>query len=363
MFCNLEISNTMPSHLERIIRIYNRLRRGPVTIEIISKWAKQAGINVSDRQLYRDLDKLKNIQIADGETVVELVNEKNKKTWKLEYNEGSEKLSDYDINSFFLLKNFAPSAVLEERRSSIEKFERIIYKNLSQNRFQKFIEANELYMRKTNYYENLYGKEEQNQIEDIIWGLHNHRVITMMEDEVDPGNFINSNNFFPLRFFPLELVFHRGRVHVAGCSETGAFLIFGIDKQLRFALTNETFNRKVFLENYNKEFEKLFGISKPAIPKVYNIKLEITQNYGEALKSFMWHSSQRWEKLKNGNYLLHLNCSIGRELLGFVAMGLDKIKVHRPKVLRELVMKKLYDTVDIYEKNIPIEEERASKGY
>lgn len=353
----------MPSHLERIIRIYNRLRRGPVTIEIISKWAKQAGINVSDRQLYRDLNKLKNIRLAEGETVVELNNEKNKKTWKLEYNHASEKLSDYDINSFFLLKNFAPYAVLEERRSSIEKFEKIIYKNFSNNNFQKFIQANELFMRKTNYNENLYGAEEHNQIEDIIWSLHNNRVITILKDVVDPGNFKIPDNLFPLDFYPMELVFHRGRVHVAGFSKTRKFLIFGIDKLFQFTLTNETFNRKSLLEDYKIEFDKLFGISKPANHKVYDIKLEITGNYAEALNTFKWHSSQRWEKLKNGNYFLHLHCSIGRELVGFIATGLDKVKVHQPKILRTLIMNKLHDTVNVYEKNIPIEEAKANKGY
>ena len=70
----------MSLRLQRLIRTYNRLRRGPVTIEIISKWAKTAGINVSDRQLYRDLNTLTSLRIAEGENVVEFVDEKNRKT-------------------------------------------------------------------------------------------------------------------------------------------------------------------------------------------------------------------------------------------------------------------------------------------
>lgn len=94
----------MSVRLERLIRIYNRLRRGPVTIEIISKWSKSAGINVRSSQLYRDLNTLQNLQIAEGENVVEFVDEKNRKTWKLEYNAEAEKVAQFDINSFFLLK-------------------------------------------------------------------------------------------------------------------------------------------------------------------------------------------------------------------------------------------------------------------
>lgn len=110
---------------------------------------------MSDRQLYRDLEQIKSIALTDGEVVKDYINEKNKKTWKLEYKENSEKISAFDINSFFLLKNFAPYAVLEERKASIEKFEKIIYKSFSQNNYQQYIQANELFMRKTNYNENL----------------------------------------------------------------------------------------------------------------------------------------------------------------------------------------------------------------
>ena len=68
----------MAAHFDRLIRIYNRLKRGPVTIEIIAKWAKNAGIDVSERQLYRDLEQLKQSQINDGENIVEFIDEKIK---------------------------------------------------------------------------------------------------------------------------------------------------------------------------------------------------------------------------------------------------------------------------------------------
>src|SRR5690349_15909273 len=106
----------MSVRIERLIRIYNSMRRGPVTIDIISQWAKSAGIHLSDRQLYRDLNTLKNLHFAEGENVEEYTDERNRKTWKLEYDEGTEKLTQYDINSFFLLKSFAPYTVYEQRK-------------------------------------------------------------------------------------------------------------------------------------------------------------------------------------------------------------------------------------------------------
>lgn len=352
----------MSAHLERLIRIYNRLRRGPVTIEIISKWARQAGIKVSDRQLYRDLQQLSNMAFTEEETVKEYVNEKNKKTWKLEYKEKSEKISSFDINSFFLLKNFAPLPVLEQRKASIEKFEKIIYRSFSQNNYQQYIQANELFMRKTNYYENMYGPKEHEKIEELIWCLHNKRVIIVEKDLINCANNDVSMISFPIEIFPVELVFHRGRVHLAGISKTKKFLLFAVDKDFLFKLTNENFNRKKLLLDYKNHFAKLFGISQPANGKVYKIKLEFAKSYAEGTKTFYWHESQKWKKLNNGNYLLSLQCAIGRELVGFIAQGLAMIKIHQPKVLKDLVLNKLKETVALYEKNLEVDEEKANEG-
>lgn len=352
----------MSTHIGRIIRIYNRLRRGPVTIEIISKWAKKAGITISERQLYRDLELLKSIPIIEGEKIEEFVNEKNKKTWKLEYDNSGENLSVYDINSFFLFKNFAPFAVLEQRKESIEKFEKIIYQHFSQNNFQQLIQANELYLSKTNFKENQYGPKEHKEIEDIIWTLHNNRMLIVEQDIIDAANNQLPQESFPLVFQPIELVFHQGRVYVSGFSKSNQFLIFAIDKQFQYSLTNDTFNRKKLLASYNEHVEKLFGISKPINDKVYNIKLEFSWKYAEGFKSFHWHSSQQWTELKNGNYILSLQCSIGRELVGFIVKGLSMIKVHQPKILKDLVLKKLKETVALYEEGLEVDEKRANAG-
>lgn len=353
----------MSIHLERIIRIYNRLRRGPVTIEVLSKWVTSADIQVSTRQLYRDLNQLKTLQFAEGENVVEFIDEKNRKTWKLEYKEDAGKLTPFDINSFFLLKNFAPYAILEERKSSIEKIERFVYKNFSKNDYQKYVQANELFLRCTNYNENKYGNIEHGQIEELIWALHNSRSIIIETDLINPANIDLAKNAFPITMFPLELLFHRGRIHIAGATKEMQCLIFAIDKAFEFSLTNEIFNRKKYIAGYKEKLAVLYGIAEPINNKVYNIKLEFTESYAESMKNFHWHATETWERLKSGNYMLHLHCSIGRDLVGFVAIGLDKIKVHQPKILKDLILKKLKSSVAIYEDDLGLDEKRANEGY
>lgn len=353
----------MNNQLERLSRIYNRLRRGPVTIEIISAWARQAGIEISDRQLYRDLSKITQISFFENESVVEYINENNKKTWKLEYSEDSDKLNSYDINTFFLMKNFTTFTAVGERQASIEKFEKFFYKHFSKNNFQQYIMANSLYMRKTGYGENLFGNEEHQIIEDLIWVLQNNRKIIIENDPVDAANFQKVIDQFPVLFCPLELICHKGRVHVSGFDSKNQLLIFAIAKDFKFSFTNDTFNRKKYLSNYEVQLGKLFGISKAIEDEVYNIKLEFTKSYGSSQQTISFHPSQRWESMPNGNMMLHLECALTRELVGYIAYGLNKIKVHQPKKLQDLIIQKYRDSIAIYDQNIEIEERLTNAGY
>lgn len=352
----------MSAHLERLIRIYDRLKRGPVTIEIVSNWTRRAGIEVSDRQLYRDLEKLTRKPLVAGEVVKEFINEKNKKTWKLEYGTNSEKISTFDINSFFLVKNFAPLAVLKERKKSIEKFERILYESFSQNNYQQYIQANELYMRKTNYGENMYGEEEHEKIEELIWCLHNQRIIIVEHDSINGANNDLSDTPYPIEMYPLELLFHRGRMYVGGFTISMQLFVFAIDKDFIFTLTNETFNRQKFIGEYARQFSNRFAISRPTSEKVHHIRIEVTRDYANSIKSFFWHHSQSWTELENGNYLLSLHSTISRELVGFIAQGLAMIKVHEPEELKNLVLRKFKETIELYETDIEMDGNRANEG-
>jgi hypothetical protein len=135
-----------------------------------------------------------------------------------------------------------------------------------------------------------------------------------------------------------------------------------LEKSLQFSVTAEKFNRKKYEVAYHVYMKKLYGISAPINDKIYKIKIEFTESYGNSFKNFFWHESQRWEQLANGNYMLHFHCSIGRELIGFLALGLSKVKVHSPVILKNILIKKLQESIDVYKTNAPLDEEIANKG-
>ncbi len=217
-------------------------------------------------------------------------------------------------------------------------------------------------MRKTNYNENMYGDIEHEQMESLISALHNNKVLLIEKDLLNTANTKLSAADFPLKFHPMELVFHRGRVCIAGMDAGMKFMSFTVDKNFIFTKTKNIFNRKKFEKTYTEFFKKMYGISSPINEKLYHIKIEFTESYGDSFKSFFWHESLQWKKLANGHYMLHLHCSIGRELIGFLAIGLSKVKVHSPAILKNLILKKFQECIDLYQDDKVLNEDESNRG-
>jgi hypothetical protein len=327
-------------------------------------WTKQAGIQISERQLYRDLNSLQHLNIAKGENVIEYSDEKNKKTWKLEYSASTIALGNYDINTFFLYKNFAPDCIIGERKTSFEKFEQLIYQQCSNNKYQQAIEANELYLQNTKFWNYNYSEIEHQKIEDLIWVLQNKRAITIDSVAINITNTKKTDQLYSLTFYPMQLLFHANRIAIAGLESSNQKLfIYSVEKHFNYTLTNKQFNRKKYEKTYQEQLAPRFGLPEPISNKVYHIKIEYTEDYGESHKNFFFHATQQWTKLKNGNYMFQAKCNISREMIGWLSYGLDKVKVHQPKILKDLLLKKLQQTIDIYQQKTAPNEVIANADY
>ena len=127
----------MSKKSKNLLRIYNRLKRGPVNIEVIKQWAKSHDLNISERTLYRYLDELEDI-VQHNEKLIITEGEKNKKTWKIEYDKSSAKLNEFDIQSYLLFKNLMPLPLVKSREETFDRIENLFYKNYSKSNFEDF---------------------------------------------------------------------------------------------------------------------------------------------------------------------------------------------------------------------------------
>ena len=336
---------------EILLRLYSRLRQSPCTIDILSDWKKKNDFEFHDRSLYRYLNDLTNNLSIQGETIEVFYNEKNKKTWKLVFEKSSKDLSLFDINTFFLTKNFVPKSIIKQREASFNKIEGLLYEKQSKNKFEFSADAHHLAFSTTNFYDVTYTKKQQLRIEELIWAIQNKRKICLSEIIFDSG-VSNGQIKKGETILPLSLQLHRGVLQLCCFIERlDTIYILSYDTLVTLEITEDLFNSKKYAKQLAQYFETHFGITQNINEKVYQIELEFSKETGVFAKQFFWHSSQEWKTLKTGNQLLKLTCGINRELVGWIFQWMSNIKVIKPKLLKDMVIAKYQECLGMHNSN------------
>jgi predicted DNA-binding transcriptional regulator YafY len=84
---------------------------------------------------------------------------------------------------------------------------------------------------------------------------------------------------------------------------------------------------------FDDELNKRFGVSKNINEHTYKIVLEVSSVLAGFIKNNHWHTTQKFSK-KNGNTIMHLECGINRELLGWLFQWMYNIRVVEPEILK-----------------------------
>ncbi|MCQ4035724.1 helix-turn-helix transcriptional regulator [Kaistella montana] len=343
----------MPKKSENLLKVYSRLKRGPVNIEILKKWIKTNGLSISERTIYRYLHDLENIELPDEKLIV-TEGEKNKKTWKIEYDESTTKLNEFDLHSYLLFKNLMPLPLVKSREATFDRIENLFYKNYSKSNFEDFSIFAEQQISNTYFYELLSMDDYQKTLNDAIWCIQNKREIELLDVEYDYTSIPKSIHY-PLVFLPLHILYHRGVIHLSGyMKESGNLMIIALNQIKEYHLTNIMFDNKKLLEKLENEMQSRFGITGNMNNEIYDIEIEFSEYTGEFIKHHFWHHSQNITQQENGNYIMKLRCGINRELVGWVFQWMSNAKVLKPNTLKELVVKKHHDIIESYKTDDPI---------
>lgn len=344
----------MSQKSERLLKIYSRLKRGPVTIELIKQWAQKNNITISERTFYRDLNDLENSLMIENERLVVKIGEKNKKIWKIEYEASNSDLDEFDINSYLLFKNFMTLPVVSCRKKSLDKIENLFYKTYSKSRFEDFSLFPEPQICGSHFYEISSEDIYKKILDDCIWSIQNKRELEILELQFDYTS-LGKNVVFPTLIFPVQLLYHRGVVHLCGfLKENQKFLIIALEQIKNYNLTNKMFDNRQFLEDLSNQMKRRFGVTENVNDKVYDIEIEFSELTGTYVKNQFWHSTQKCEILENGNLILKINCGINRELVGWIFQWMSNAKVLKPEILKNLVIEKYSEVLDAYKTSQPL---------
>ena len=278
--------------IQRLQEVYKILKKKKASLEEIIFQLNEKGIEISIRQLQRDLHYIHPI---------------------LNKNENLISTRDSKRVKYFYIK---------ESQSNP-------YKSLVSSRK----------IRATNFYEAKINPT-------------NNRIIEKLNQAIDLDLSVEINNLFydstgdnfafterNIKFKPIEIIFHRG-THYIGGYNIGKKIIqfFEVIQLKKIEIINEELPKINYLEKLNQELVSRFGISKNIDETIYQIKLEFSLVTGNFIKNHFWHQTQSFN-VRKGKMIMTLQCGINRELMGWLFYWMYNVKIVEPRVLQEYYLK------------------------
>ncbi len=338
----------MKSPQEILIKIYFLLKEQPYTVEELHQRLIALEIQLSRRSVYRYLDKLESSLNYENDTLEVETEDNNKKTYlitqpKKELNLPIGEWINFINNNYIFQSNFSftetdkliNNKILEVIKSKAPLKSQIVSLLNSTNNFYDATKFGEIIL--NNHLKKLLYK--------LIYYFSNNCSITIKKyskSVSDQSNIPKINS--PL--LPLKIWHHRGNY---------SFSFFSIDESIVYTLEIDMIDSIAFHEDHadirvSKEdllhkIENNFGYHSPLIEGVNEIVLQFPPNPGEHIMNRFWHKNQRFERLQDGTIQMHFETEINIELLGWISMWLDNVKIVRPEILKKIFSEKLNNMV------------------
>ena len=276
---------TYMKQLERLLFLIKALKAKPCTTHELLMLLSEQNSNSSIRQLQRDFKDIA-LLLSDNETL------KSYRKDKLKY--------------FFI--EISEKSLTNANESKT-------YKN-------------------TNFYVQSKSKHidfNLNAIENAIKESKSIVISEIKNDETGDNNNFETKNIF---FQPIQILIHRDSYYVGGYNIVKKCIqIFGINQIEKVTLSNQCELLAERSKMFDDELNKRFGVSKNINEHTYKIVLEVSSVLAGFMKNRHWHVTQKFSK-KNGNTLMHIECGINRELLGWLFQWMYNIRVVEPEILK-----------------------------
>ena len=271
--------------IERIAVIVNSLKEKQLTAKEIKNLFTKPDENISIRQIQRDLKDIK-----------------------------------YFLNNDECIKS--------------NKENKSIYYSIIRNKNNIHYSENEnTIILDTNFYHQIDTDEIQKNLSNVERAIINKKNIiihSIKNDETGDNAEFMSEDF---SFFPIHIINHRNTYYVGGWNPKKKVVqIFGTNQLEHLEIGNKYFSYQKYKSIFDEEFLKRFGVTKNINKEVYDIKIEMSAVLAGFISSHQWHDSQKFIK-KNRNYILHLQCGINRELLGWLYQWMYNIRIIEPSIL------------------------------
>lgn len=335
------------NQFQRILMIYKILEENPKTIVQIYNALIKKKVKISKRQIYLDIDVLNDFYLRETEKLIIDTGRYNQKIYRLVKKTEEIELSFRDITTFQLTRILSPRIISVGRAESMSKF-RNVYKSFVSKKQTLYSYMPEEQNIRSGFFEALYDETYNKTLDDVIWSIANAKIFIIHEITGDATS-IKDKAKYPILFKPIKLIFHRGDYVVAGFVKMkDNFLIINISKIKQYEVSKTNFPKKNLIELTHIKLKNRFGVTDNINNKIYTIRLEFSSYTGEFISHYHWHDSQKFHQLGNGNWILEMECGINRELIGWIFMWMNNVRILAPSTLKYVFLDQLKNINENY---------------
>jgi hypothetical protein len=334
----------MKSPQEIALKVYFLLKEKPYTVEDLFLKLKTLDILISKRSVYRYLGKLEHSLNSEAETIEIEIEEKNKKTFFITTNSKDLKISQSDWlkyinNNYIFQSNYGFSPEEKEINKKIVDF--IQAKAPIKSQIISNLKLKNDYFEATSFGELIMNDKHKKVLFKMLYYFSNNcsiGVVRYSDSVVQNSNIPQLNE----ELIPLKIWYHRGNYSLSFYSVKQE-KIHTLELDMIDAIN---YHSKTADKLNNKEIiPPAFGYHPPIVDGVFEIVLQFPPNPGEHIMNRFWHKSQRFQRLQDGTIQMHFETEINIELIGWISMWLDNVKIIKPEVLKNHFMVKLNNII------------------
>ena len=342
---------------ERLFRIYQRLKTVPQTIDELFRWSNHVDLGIGRRTLYRYLEELESSIHEPGYEVIITNHETKEKRWQVVKNKRAKDHQRVQaIHSYYLLKNLSGKHIHSLSAGYLDELEQEFNQNNEPDHHNNILH-NHLIV--TGWAEANYSRADTEILLMLLHAIEKREYVSLeFLPQLSAEQPVAGNHEWSVHY----IINHRGSLYVAAIQHgQSVFRFLEIESIVKAVPAKRRFRKHPSRSVVEKELSRRFGITAGEGP-VYKIVVLFhasdTDNGRGMSNPFIekrtWHSTQQFKYRKDGFIELHFKSQLNRELLGWLLMWMDHIKVQSPPQLISLLDKKLDDIKSVIKGRAPI---------
>jgi len=329
-------------YLHRLSVLYRYLNEESCDINnLISKITK-SGFTVSKRQIYLDINNIKQYLLREDEQLTETLVGKQKKIWRI-INTTQNKdlpLNNNDIYKLLIIKDTLPLLVNE---CNIQSVIHQLTSHTDENSLYYRNEISNGVIIDSNFFQKKSNESNFEIIIDFYNAIIENKKIKIIRKVLD-ATCVNTK-ISQFSMVPISLIYHNGSMFISGLTQTNRIIIFDVSQIVEYSISTKRFKRNNdFIELLKQELSNRFGVSENIDDNVYDIEIEFSTLTGEYLKLFNIHPTQKFRYTNNG-YILSLKCGINRELVSWIFNWMDNARIIKPEKLKNIYIKQVNNII------------------